>query len=820
MKGRAKLNKDKLFALFYFIFFLCLLTFLYLRTFRGIQGDAYYYYSYAVSILWDKDLDLTNQFDHPSPHAPDQTITGGNYFIDARTGRAFSFFNIGTGLMMLPFLAAARGVDYIRGNKNQDAFSFSYQKIACYSNIVLTSIALLLLFLILRDFFSFSLAIAMPPLFLFGTNWLFYCIFFSGWSHAYSLALTIFSLWAFLKAFQKQKPVYFALFGFLSGLVFAIRNINLVLFIFIILFFILVSAVKGGEANLQLASSAGKRNQEEKFWLEFIRKRKNIFDKKKLWLCFLASLFFLLGAFPQFYYYYLTHGSPLRSSFTAAGEALRPFFHPAADHFRVIYTKNLFLLSSTLFNSENGLFYFHPLYLLGLIGFVIFRIKRAELKIIIWALFFSVYIYWFFDAAYFDTWFCRAAGAGFGHRRFLDLLAFFILGATVFMEKMREKYLSRWLVSGLVSFLFVSSISFFHLFQKNYAGFYREKDSLVNFYAYLFKDISAKLGFLVCWAILYFLLSFKEKENKIIKLANPIKLEQPAILALILLLLFLPPLIFKRNPEWDRQRFREREGFFLLYTLTPLVKIYGKEWSLPVNLGRFLVKKNVRVVLPSPLRKGDALLFKITFSGKEKEIAIMEIWTEKVLQGRQRLNAGKNIYFFPLNQETWEVREFRVKIDYGGPARDILIHEARVIFREQSKPPFGHIDFPGEDEVLASDDVWLEGWALDDWGIDRVEIRASVLTNYNARVGLTSIQKNEEIVLAKAEFLRGNRPDVEKIFVLYPDILRCGWKAKIDRNRLPPELKNKPLEVRAVALDREGNLAELGRKLIVWKNGT
>ncbi|MCX7973836.1 MAG: hypothetical protein N3B16_04975 [Candidatus Aminicenantes bacterium] len=810
-------NQKKLkYSGYFFIFFISL-SFLYFKEFKGIQGDAYYYYSYAVSIVWDKDLDMKNQFDHPLPSSPTQTVTSSNYFIDAKTGRAFSFFNLGTGLLMTPLLFIGRIIDIIKGNLNEDPFSFHYQRIACYTNIILTSFATLFLFKLLKEFCSLGVAIIGPPIFLFGTNWLFYTVFFSGWSHAYSLALCIFGLWSFLKIYQKQNCLYASLFGFVFGLLFCIRNFNLLLFGFLLIISLVINKREGiNEEN------AAKKTYEERntWWTQIVHLFKGSpFNKKQLKFSLVALIFFLMGALPQFLYYHLTHGSPFVSSFEAAGKAIKPFFAPEAEHFRVIYLKNFFMLPSTLFNSENGLFYFHPLYLFGLLGFVLFKSTNLWLKITSWALFFSVYIYWFFDAAYFDTWFCRAAGAGFGHRRFLDLLPFFIIGGALFVERLRKNIFSRFLSSGLISFLLVASISFFHLFLNHFHDFYREKDSLIKFYLFLFKNWTYKLLFLVVWIAIYFLLSLNGKRENKEENKYLIKYQHPRVFTLIICLLLIPPLIFKGDPEWDRQRFKERQGFFLLYSPTPLIKIYGQEWLLPQDLGRQLVKKKAKIILPSPVRKGDIILFKITGSQKlTNEVAMIELWTDNIFQGSQRINPGKGIYLFPIIKETEDSRKIRIRINYQGQLSDFVFHEGKITFREQSRLPMGQVDLPKKDKILTSNEVWIEGWALDDWGIDRVEVRGKGLPKYEDKVNLDFLETSGEINLGEAEFLWNKRPDVEKVYVLYPDILRCGWKFRISRALLPKETRNMPLLIRVIAWDKEGNFAELGRKLFIWQD--
>lgn len=825
----------------YFVIFLVILSIIFFRNFRGIQGDAYYYYSYAVSILWDGDLDLTNQFNHPLPGSKGQTITGGNYFIDATTGRAFSLFNIGTGLLMLPALSLRRSLDLIKGEDKLDPFSLHYQYFACYTNVIFTCLALLVLFIILGQYFSLSVALLMPALFLFGTNWLFYATVFSGWAHSYFTACCIFVLWSYLNLLKRKDFLSAVLFGLFSGILFGIRNISLTLFLALFLFlFSNLKINKGSLANLEKLKPKNSFNEDGSKPYRIIRSKpiflsglkacnKEALNLQLGWkeaaLLLVSLLSFLLAALPQFYYFHLTHGSPLISSFQAASSAIKPFFSPEAEHFQVIYWKNLHLLAATLFNSENGLFYFHPLYLFGLLGFIFYRHRQWRFQSTILALFFSTYIYWFFDAAYWDTWFCRAAGAGFGHRRFVDMLPFFIFGAAFILEKARRNKISCFIVAGVSSFLLLASFSLFKIFINDYAAFYREKDYLFSFYAFLFRGWKIKVLLLIFWSCFFlFYWLFKdrlsvrlEEQTEIIKGGEEIIFQRPVLLGIIILVLVAPLFVFRDNGEWERQRFKERQGFFLLYSPTPLVKLYGKEWSLSDGSGRRMIGSVATIKLSSPLKEGDAILLKISSSGEgEKEDKKLAVYLDYICLGSQAIKSGKHVYLFPVDKVGRGERKLELCLERAAETGALIFHEGKIIFGDEDNPPFGHVDLPVEATVVASEKVEFAGWALDDRGLSAVEIWGmSKIEADKSMVSQADIVQGK--LLTRAEFETGTRPDVERVFVLYPDILRSGWRAKVSREIIPPEWEKQPLLIRIVARDNRGNQTELGQKIIYWQ---
>ena len=142
-----------------------------------------------------------------------------------------------------------------------------------------------------------------------------------------------------------------------------------------------------------------------------------------------------------------------------------------------------------------------------------------------------------------------------------------------------------------------------------------------------------------------------------------------------------------------------------------------------------------------------------------------------------------------------------------------LFHEGRLVFHEWDEPPFGNVDLPPDNYVLGPQDLTVEGWALDDRGVQQVVIKRQPLPDDRA----SPRDGDGLITLGLAEFRTGTRPDVEKVYVLYPAIDRAGWAFRLDR-RLLPGCEDGHIFIHAIATDDQGQRTEIGRKEILCKN--
>jgi len=136
--------------------------------------------------------------------------------------------------------------------------------------------------------------------------------------------------------------------------------------------------------------------------------------------------------------------------------------------------------------------------------------------------------------------------------------------------------------------------------------------------------------------------------------------------------------------------------------------------------------------------------------------------------------------------------------------------------------PFGYLDTPAEGATGLSGSIAVGGWALDDAGVDRVEIyRAALAFDPPAAVA------NGLVYLGRALFVSGVRPDVASIYgATAPRAHSGGWGLLVLTNALPHQGNLTPTGGQgtftfvAIATDIEGRTAELGRRTITVNNDT
>ena len=120
-------------------------------------------------------------------------------------------------------------------------------------------------------------------------------------------------------------------------------------------------------------------------------------------------------------------------------------------------------------------------------------------------------------------------------------------------------------------------------------------------------------------------------------------------------------------------------------------------------------------------------------------------------------------------------------------------------------PPFGAIDTPANGAVVAGE-VPVTGWALDDAGVDKVEVFRSPV---GAESGL--------VFVGRAVFIRSARPDVQAAYPSIPGNDNAGWGFMVLTNMLPNQ-GNGTFDLRVFATDFAGISTNLGTRRIVAAN--
>src|SRR5262249_51400645 len=103
-----------------------------------IGVDGRYHWAYLTSLVLDRDLDFTNQYNDPE---------SGNYYRYGRTptGRLANPFPIGPAIAWMPFFLVAHAVAEIAGVPHADAgTTYVHQLITLYSSFLYAFAAIIL----------------------------------------------------------------------------------------------------------------------------------------------------------------------------------------------------------------------------------------------------------------------------------------------------------------------------------------------------------------------------------------------------------------------------------------------------------------------------------------------------------------------------------------------------------------------------------------------------------------------------------------------------------------------------------------------------
>lgn len=142
-------------------------------------------------------------------------------------------------------------------------------------------------------------------------------------------------------------------------------------------------------------------------------------------------------------------------------------------------------------------------------------------------------------------------------------------------------------------------------------------------------------------------------------------------------------------------------------------------------------------------------------------------------------------------------------------------------------PPVGSFDTPADGSAGLSGAIAVTGWALDDVGVNRVEIWRNCVDSIDRPAGAcASIGTSPPnfVFVGHANFVAGARPDVETANTSVPQANRAGWGYLMLTIALPhiptgqPQGGQGPFTLYAYAVDVEGQYSSLGSKALALDN--
>lgn len=397
-----------------------------LRPSWQIGGDGYGYYAYVRSLVFDGDLDFTNEwlyFDHTfGGHMGDQWRTP--------LGRAGNPFPVGPALLWSPFLFAAHAAQLLFGFNDPypiPGYNVPYQLAIGIGTWVYALAGLVLIFRALRMQFSPAVSWWSTLTVLLISPLPYYLIYEPSMSHG----LTIFScgLLLFLTAEiitrPEPKPLplsALAFIGFSLALAFLLRWQDALY----------------GIIPLSALIAHQHARMRQPLQVEYFNGRKNI-QRVAVAGIFWASFFII--ALPQFAVWKHLYGTWIALP-QGAG-----FFELNAPNF-----------SDFLFSGFHGMFITHPLLLAGVLG-IIFSVSKKKLRMFAILSLIALALQIYLNAGLAD-WF---GGASFGARRMVSALPFLAFGFAYAFDRIVSSHFTaptKRIIIFMVSIIIVAGILF------------------------------------------------------------------------------------------------------------------------------------------------------------------------------------------------------------------------------------------------------------------------------------------------------------------------------------------------------------------------
>lgn len=335
------------------------------KTRNVIQHDIVQYNSYLPALFYEKDLSLSFLSDtlHSSLESrlySPKMLPGGQRVIKMSMGMAVSY---------LPFFALAHVYSKLF-NYPADGFSAPYHFAIQFSSLFYYCLGLIFLWRILRLYFTDTVTALTVFCITFGTNVFYYLTLGSGMSHVLNFSLIAAFLFYTIEWHKTQRFKTALALGALGGFLILVRPINVLAFLFFVLF--------------DIAS------------LQDLKIKLNVFLNHKLQLISMGVLAVLIFL-PQMLYWHFVTGHFLFNSYLD-------------EHF---YFNNPHVLKA-LFGFRKGWLVYTPIMLFAIAGFFLLKNRLWEFKFAI-PVFFLVYIYVTF------SWWCWWYGGSFGQRPLIDI---------------------------------------------------------------------------------------------------------------------------------------------------------------------------------------------------------------------------------------------------------------------------------------------------------------------------------------------------------------------------------------------------------------
>ncbi|MDQ3191813.1 MAG: hypothetical protein M3Q58_09475 [Bacteroidota bacterium] len=341
-----------------------------------ISSDVKGYYAYLPAIFIHKDLKFKN--DTIYYKSGESQV----WFFQNEQGTRYIKYTCGLSILYSPFFLVAHLIAHVT-DYDADGFSIPYKIALILSSFVFLIIGLYFLSKILLLHFSDHItALTLFVLFL-GTNSLNYFSYDMAFPHGYSLAVISIFMYSSIKWITLPQKKWTVLIGLSAGMMTLIRPIDGLFILFLLLY--------------KINSLDELKHRFQLFWL------------KKYAIVYMLFCFFLV-LLPQLIYFKFISGSFL--FFSYSGEQ---FFFGNPNYLK------------SIFSYRNGWLIYSPLIGLSLLGFLLFKRKKASEFRMLCLIIFPIYTY--FVVSWWCWWY-----VGFGNRAFIHLYPILSLPLALFID--------------------------------------------------------------------------------------------------------------------------------------------------------------------------------------------------------------------------------------------------------------------------------------------------------------------------------------------------------------------------------------------------
>jgi len=367
------------------------------NTNKTLNADGVGYYEYLPSLFIHKDM-FRKDVSSDSDTSLYQRISKHAFYVDYEEFKV-NKYPCGTAVLEAPFFLLTYLATPSTGNYS-DGYQRPYQLAVFYAALFYLFLALLFLSGLLQMYnIRKPIIIVSQLLMVFSTGVLHYASQEAGFSHVFSLfAITAFSY--FTKAyFTTRLRKQFFLASVFLGLIVILRQINIVVLLF-------VPFLAGSLSNLKSGMSIFKD-----------------FKAVSISLLIFFSIFSIQAGL-----WYAQTGQFLVYSYQGEGfNFLRP------EIFNV------------LFSYRKGLFVYSPILFISFFGLIILLIKKRYYLVFSWVFFFTVLTYLL------ASWHSWYYGCSYGQRPYIDYYAIFFILLAIMLNETRG--IVRW---GILLFSFVT----------------------------------------------------------------------------------------------------------------------------------------------------------------------------------------------------------------------------------------------------------------------------------------------------------------------------------------------------------------------------